>query len=818
MGGTRLQSHVGQAFLIVAAVLALVVGATDGADAAKKKVKPAAATAAKVESRLPAPSSVPLPRLSPQGNTAAPQTAATQTPAAQTSVAQTPAAQAPGAPDDAIGSFISDHIDRERAVSEDSDSPEVAPGGPIVTAPTGPSPGKALNPVGLKLALQLLDNNDAAGAMLAAYALPDRLDVRIVNWLVATGGFPAIPSRTLADLDAKLKDWPSQTLMRVRFEQALAREQPAPQQVIDQIGSRPASDDGTLLLAGAYRALGRGDDAAALLRPYWRDEDFPISIEQKILTGFAGLLRPADHVARMDRLLYDGDAAGAQRMARLLDTSQQALAKAVALAIKGSPKAAAALAGLPAAGKNDPLALYSRIQVLRRQDKSEDAGRLLASAPRDPHALIDPDAWWVERRLVSRQLIDAGDARLAYAVAAGHGGETPALQAEAEFHAGWYALVYLKEPGTAQKHFATIATISRMPLSVSRAEYWLGRTADAAGDAAGAAQHYQRAAGYPTTFYGELALARLGSKHLPIAQAPTPTGQAMQTFQGREFVQVIQHLTAAGRGDRAGPFFKALADQLNDPGELALLAGLAEDGGNHQLALQIGKNAASRGLSVDALAFPTTAIPATAKISGIERPVVFAIARQESAFNPQAISSAGARGLLQLMPATAKQVAKSAGIPYSRDRLTSDPGYNAQLGAAHLGDLFDSFGGSYVMTFAAYNAGVTRVAQWVKQFGDPRDPKVDPIDWVEHIPFSETRNYVQRVMENLQVYRKRFGEITATIEPNLHRAATVDWRPQPAAVEGRAVPVAADPSDFPAPADTRSKGAMAEDGPGLAGP
>ena len=196
---------------------------------------------------------------------------------------------------------------------------------------------------------------------------------------------------------------------------------------------------------------------------------------------------------------------------------------------------------------------------------------------------------------------------------------------------------------------------------------------------------------------------------------------------------------------------------------------MAERDGQHQVALQVGKIAAGRGLPVQSLAFPTAAIPPTAKTSGVERPVVFAIARQESAFNPAAISSAGARGLLQLMPATAKEIAKHAGLAYSKARLTSDPGYNATLGAAHLGDLVDTFGGSYVMTFAAYNAGSSRVADWVKQNGDPRDPRVDVVNWIELIPFTETRNYVQRIMENLQVYRVRLGSPALVIEADLRR-------------------------------------------------
>ena len=242
-----------------------------------------------------------------------------------------------------------------------------------------------------------------------------------------------------------------------------------------------------------------------------------------------------------------------------------------------------------------------------------------------------------------------------------------------------------------------------------------------------------------------------------------------QRFANRELVKVIQHLTAAGRTSSVGLFYRHLADTLDDPAEIALLAAMAEKDGEYQIALQIGKTAAVRGMPVETLAFPTQAIPASTKMPKVEKSVVYAIARQESAFNPEAISRAGARGLLQLMPTTARHVAKTLGLPYSKARLTSDPAYNATLGAAHLGDLVDNFGGSYVMTFAAYNAGASRVAQWVKQHGDPRDPKVDVVDWIELIPFTETRNYVQRIMENLQVYRARMGEPALVIEADLKR-------------------------------------------------
>ena len=230
-----------------------------------------------------------------------------------------------------------------------------------------------------------------------------------------------------------------------------------------------------------------------------------------------------------------------------------------------------------------------------------------------------------------------------------------------------------------------------------------------------------------------------------------------------------RRLDSINRGDRNDIFMRALADQLTEPTEIALLGEMAKEHGGNQFGLQIGKLAAYRGLPVETTAFPTSAIPTSAKIGKVEKPMVYAIARQESAFNPGAVSGAGARGLLQLMPATAKAMARYAGLKYSQSRLTSDPAYNATLGAEFLGRLYKQYEGSFVMTFAAYNAGPSRVKQWVERYGDPRSPNVDTVNWVERIPFTETRNYVQRVMENMQVYRARLGFPALYIESDLKR-------------------------------------------------
>ncbi len=673
---------------------------------------------------------------------------------------------------DPIGALIAQTPDESRA-AEDSDAPQAgdsvsadAPPPPVL-APAVPA---ALNSAGLKLALKLLDNDDPAAAMVAAYALPDPIDIKIVDWLVATSGSDKVPSARIQAIRQKLTDWPGQTLMRLRYEQAVAQEKLPPATVIKALGaSTPISDSATISLAEAYVASGRQKDAATLIRSFWRSQNFSRSDEKTILSEFGDMLTAADHKARMDRLLYNGQSDDALRVANLLGKNELALAKAVAAAIKHNKNAYRQLTALPMAVRNDPLALYSRVQALRRADKIDQAADLLLSAPHSPSKLVDPNSWWIERRLISRALIDEHKAKLAYRIAAGHSGESTTYRAEAEFHAGWYALEFLHDPKTAARHFAEIAAISTMPLSLSRAEYWMGRAATAAGDKAAATAHFKRAGAYPTTFYGQLALARLGNTRLQLSSPPSPDAAVRARFANRELVRVIQHLTAAGRTNYVGLFYRHLADTLTDPAEIALLAAMADKDGEYQIALQIGKAAAVRGMPVDSLAFPTSAIPASAKMPRVEKSVVYAVARQESAFNPAAISRAGARGLLQLMPTTALHVAKSLGLGYSKARLTSDPAYNATLGAAHLGDLVDNFGGSYVMTFAAYNAGASRVAQWVKQHGDPRDPKVDVVDWIELIPFTETRNYVQRIMENLQVYRARLGEPALVIEADLRR-------------------------------------------------
>jgi soluble lytic murein transglycosylase len=610
----------------------------------------------------------------------------------------------------------------------------------------------------LKLGLDALygKEKDAAKAIALRNAMPrGSLDRHILTWAIGLSGAAGLSSADIAAATAELPGWPGIAALRRNFEYALVKENPSADAVIAAFGNtRPRTTDGTILLARAHLTKGDAARARQILAPTWREQKLDFKDEQVILREFGHILLREDHQRRLVRMLYDNRIQSAGRVAKLADA--QPLYEAFAAIARKSPDAAKKLEAVSGAWRADPIFIFARIKYLRGREQYNQAAELMLKAPRDAKALVDPDAWWVERRILSRELLDLGQPLIAYRLAAAHTAETPAMAAEAEFHAGWYALRALNEPKTAMKHFARIAAISERPISASRAHYWMGRAAEA-GAGGDAKAHYTRAAHYGTTFYGQLAAARLGKARLELPY-PKPTEADRARFESREAVQAIRRLEAVGYGARAELLYRNLADELDNTGELALLAVMAEHSGKHHLALRVGKAAAGRGLDVGALSHPIGAIPENANISGSGKALAYAIARQESEFNVGAVSGAGARGLLQLLPTTAKEVARRAGLTYSAPRLTTDAAYNATLGSHFLGEQIERFGGSYILTFAGYNAGPRRADEWIAKYGDPRGKPVDEVvDWIERIPYTETRNYVQRVMENYEVYKSRLS-------------------------------------------------------------
>jgi len=427
---------------------------------------------------------------------------------------------------------------------------------------------------------------------------------------------------------------------------------------------------------------------------------------------------------------------------------------------------------VPAAGQRDTGFIFSRIQWLRRSDKADEAGRLAAAAPRDPAVLGDLDQWWVERRTVARKLIDMGDAKLAYEVAAG---SAPPVnenyRAEQQFTSGWIALRFLHDPNTALGHFAKIADGVVNPITLARSFYWQGRAAEAAGRQ-DARAFYETAARYPTAYYGQLARARLGLDEVTLRPRPA----APPELRSLEIARAFDILYAVDQRDLVAAMAADLGDKATDVAALATLADIAARHNDARATLLIGKSALGHGLPLEHYAFPDFGVPEFHPIGpAVERCVVYSIARQESAFNARVVSSANAIGLMQVTPAAAKDTARKFNVTFDQRRLMDDIVYNAQLGAAELGGDIADFRGSYILAIAAYNAGRHRVKEWIEQYGDPRERKVDPIDWIERIPFPETRNYVQRVLENLQVYRVRLeNNPRLLIEADLHRGAQAD--------------------------------------------
>lgn len=628
------------------------------------------------------------------------------------------------------------------------------------------APGNAATLKSLTNGLEALRQDRHSEALTIRDAMPAAsLDRAVLTWALAYFGGDELPSREIAAAARQLSDWPGMARLRANSERAMARENPPAATVRSAFGnSQPQTWEGAAALARALLSSGDRKQARAVLLPFWRTTKLDAREETAAIKAFGSLMTRDDHRHRMEAMLYERRVRSAERLASLAGARE--LTKAWGAVIRKNANAGKLLDAVPK-GQRSAGYLYARARYLRSKDRFRAAAKIINGAPRERNALIDPDRWWVERRILSRELLDQGDRKLAYKVAANHSAESPAKTAEAEFHAGWYALRALGDAPTAKRHFARILDVADGAISRARAHYWLGRAAEAGGGGS-ANDHYGRAARHGTTFYGQLAAARLGKSTISV-RYPRPTATDRERFAARRTVDAIRRLEQADHGWRANALYLGLARTLTSVGELALLAVMAEKAGNHRTALKIGKIAASRGLNAGALSHPLGAIPPSANISGAGKALAYAIARQESEFNAGAVSPAGARGLLQLMPATAKAVASRAGLAYSRNRLTRDAAYNATLGARFLKEQLARFGGSHVLTYAAYNAGPSRVEQWIDRYGDPRGKPVDEIvDWIERIPFTETRSYVQRVMENYQVYQMRlYGK--ADIERDLRR-------------------------------------------------
>jgi soluble lytic murein transglycosylase len=616
---------------------------------------------------------------------------------------------------------------------------------------------------------------DFAGARSLARQISDPNARALGEWYYFEAEDPLI-SIDAADafLDAH-PEWPSTRKIQTHAEKRMTSTLPAAQVMAFFQSRDPITGEGKLQLARAQFANGETDAAILHIKDAWRKNNFTLGDEQRLVANYGGRLNQEDHIARVDRLLFAREVATAKRSITYLAGSERRRANVRADLLLGAAKAGDTYNALDAEDRADAGVTLAAIRYFRRRQEEPRAIAIARNAPADPAALRNPARWWEEQQLLMRWALKNRLYADAYSMASHHGLEPGSSEfAEAEFNSGWIALRFLKDAERAEKHFAALAGNVTAPISVSRGWYWLGRAAEAKGDEALSRERYAKAAGHIYTFYGQLAAEKIGGEALNKAfEAGAPaTPEDKAKFGSRPAVAALRMLTEL-KDDRAFLIFAYhIDDRLETPGEFRELFDLAMAAGAPHVAVRAGKVATRAGAFSADIAYPTITVPKQAA-QYVPAEIILGLSRQESEFNPRAYSRAGARGLMQLIPATAQITAKKEGLPYRRDALLSDPHYNLTLGSAHLSHLISKYSGSWIMTFAAYNAGPNRVTQWVEAYGDPRSESVDPLDWIEQIPFEETRNYVQRVLENSQIYRSRLAKapIAGALAMDIERGA-----------------------------------------------
>lgn len=512
----------------------------------------------------------------------------------------------------------------------------------------------------------------------------------------------------------------------------------------------PVTGEGAVAHLDALTRQGDATEIPALANNYWVNRNFDAVTERDFLRNYARHLTQDSHLARLDRLIWQRSHTAASRMLNRVGRGQAALARARIALLRSGGGVDGAISRVPANLRDAPELWFERLQWRRKKEKNAGAAEILAqfNGPRPR-----PELWALEARILARRALSEGHYSEAARLVTGHGLSKGGEFAESEFFAGWLRLAYLGEPNAAEQHFLTLYNGVSYPISRARGAYWTGRAAAARGNTPLAREWWQRAAAHPTTFYGQQAIRDLGRTPDDFGFAMPSDPQARAAFLERELVQLVQRLHGLGADKRLRTFLLHLAGLAESAEERLLVAQLAHESDRPREAVRAIKRANQLDNIVGVAGYPVVPVPDLNHPFVPENAVVLAIIRQESGFDKSAISRANARGMMQLLPGTAKQVARALSLAYSRDKLTTDPQYNIRLGQAYLAQMLERFAGSAPLAFAAYNAGPHRVDRWLKQYGDPRTGQIEMIDWMESIPFAETRNYVQRVSEAATVYR-----------------------------------------------------------------
>jgi soluble lytic murein transglycosylase len=616
--------------------------------------------------------------------------------------------------------------------------------------------------------------------------------------------------RIMAFLDTA-PNWPLTEGLLKRAERALyVNREPAGLVLRHFTKRQPTTEQGSLAYARALLAVGDKKTALKYVKNAYYNPDIPSELEKQIVTEFAALLSIEDDRKRMWRLVYAHESNAAIRASKQLSEEYQKAAIVAQQLLRLGAAADKQYETLPSAMREEPGIKYALTWYYRKKADYPKARAILASVPGNANFMGDPEAWWIERRIVARHSLGKGhrDAtQVGYKIASSHGLSTGEKAAEGEFLAGWIALRYLNHPAAGLRHFKRLGDLAETATEKARAGYWTGRALDALGQPGRAKAFYRDASKYSTVYYGQLAREKVGLN--PIAEASAigiASAPARTVIEKDEVVRAFRMVADLGHKNELPMFFEAFANRFKSVDEMNAVASLVWMEGGSYLTVRLAKTAAAKHVYIDAWNYPDRALPEWKEIGKpVERSLIYALARQESEFNPTAGSKVGAQGFMQIMPDTGKLVTKQYGLEYQDGILTNDPSFNVMLGAAHLGDLISNHRGCYVLALVSYNAGPRRSREWIAEYGDLRTGETDPVDWIESIPYPETRQYVQKVLQNLHVYRSRLSFTTVRpMTADLARGSTLGKLSVAASEPARSLSVKTIPAQLLGPVNNRT--------------
>ena len=607
-----------------------------------------------------------------------------------------------------------------------------------------------------KTVFNLIDKKKWQSALKLSKKSKDKSLYKLVNWLYLIKPSNAASFYDYLTFIKSNPDYPRINRLKYLAEHKINLRTHAPMTIIGWFaGEEPLSDFGKIKLGEIYLLQGNKELGSKLIKEGWVKAKLSKANLRYLRKKYKKIITVSDNIKRADWHAWEGKHWDVQRMLRYLPKDETALYRARQLLMSRSYGVDSAIAKVPAKFKNDIGLKYDRLKWRRRRGRVESSLEILFNTPNDPRKLVRPDIWWKERGILTRSLIYKKKYALAYKVSSNHSLSEGPEYADAEWLSGWVALTFLNDPNMALQHFKSFYKNVGYPISLSRGAYWIGRSYKIIKNKEKSEEWFKEATKYLNTYYGQLAFNELyPGQAFSLIEQPSVSKEYKEKFNKNPLIKIVRLLHELDKTKYTKDFLKHLSSLDINNGSEILAGKLSTEIGRYDYAIQIAKKASYEKRFYNQLNYPVIETPSLVNKKRMPKPeLVLAVIRQESEFDQKADSSAGAQGMMQLMTYTARLVAKQAKLPYVKSKLKSDPNYNIKLGSYYLAGLLEEYEGSYPFALSAYNAGPKRVKYWKKINGDPQKGKIDYVDWIELIKFKETRNYVQRVLENINVYR-----------------------------------------------------------------